>query len=144
MTNDLSEEAQAIEQLIERLTAAWNNHDAGAFSLEFAEDADFTNVFGQNAHGRSEIEGFHTLIFSTVFKDSYLSSKEMTVRFINPDFAAVDIKWEMSGATDPQGNPWPDRKGLLNLITKHENGLWSILIMHNMDLPTTSSPVKIK
>ena len=41
----------------------------------------------------------------------------------------------MTGAIDPAGNAWPDRKGLINLILKQESEGWKILIMHNMDLP---------
>ena len=131
-------EEQSIKQVIEKFTETWNIHDSKAFSLLFAEDADFTNVFGQRAHGRTGIEKIHASIFATMFKESNLSSQETDVRFLNQNLAAVDVIWNMSAATDPQGKPWPDRKGLMNLIMKNDEESWKILIMHNMDFPVTS------
>ncbi len=139
MAQETDNSKQAIEQLLEKYAEAWNIHDAKAFSLLFAEDADFTNVFGQSFHGRSAIEAQHAPIFSTMFRLSHLILTETRVRFLSENLTAVDVPWKMSGATDRQGNPWPDRKGLLNFIMKNEKQIWSILIMHNMDLPVALS-----
>jgi uncharacterized protein (TIGR02246 family) len=137
MTNGMSKEKEAIQRTLSNFEEAWNNHDVKAFSLVFAHDADFTNVFGQTSQGRSAIEQFHAPMFSTMFKDSRLALAESNIRFIKPDVAAVDVMWEMTGATDPSGDPWPERKGLINLIMTNENEDWIILVMHNMDLPET-------
>lgn len=126
---------QAIEQLIEDFTKSWNVHDAKSFASTFAEDADFTNVFGQKAHGRRAVENIHAAIFSTMFKESHLIAEEVVTRFMGEDLAAVDVRWCMSGARDRQGNPWPERNGLMNLVVRKEGRKWSILVMHNMDLP---------
>jgi uncharacterized protein (TIGR02246 family) len=126
---------QAIEAIASRLVAAWNRHDATAFAALYAEDADFTNVFGMSAHGRGQIEAFHAPIFRTMFRDSQLNATETRIRFIRPDVAAVDIRWEMTGARDPMGKEWPQRHGLLNLIATEAGGQWAITVLHNMDLP---------
>jgi hypothetical protein len=43
----------------------------------------------------------------------------------------------MTGARDPHGNPWPERRGLLNwIVTKHGTG-WLIDVSLNMDLPSS-------
>ena len=78
----------------------------------------------------------HAGVFITMLKNSILTITGTTIRFLNNDFAATDITWSMSGATDPKGNAWPDRKGLMNLILKQEADGWRIVIMHNMDLPS--------
>ena len=52
--------------------------------------------------------------------------------------APVDANWKMSGATDPNGNPWTDRNGLMNLIMTADNGEWVITVMHNKDTPGPS------
>ena len=135
MTIENPVDQQAIEQVVRRFEQAWNDHDARAFASVFAEDADFTNVFGMEAHGRTAIEQFHAPMFSTMFKNSRFTPTATRVRFIRPDVAAVDVRWVMSGATDPNGLPWPDRKGLINVVMTRENGEWAILVMHNMDLP---------
>ena len=135
MTTDKNAE-QAIKGLAHALERAWNRRDAHALAEVFAADADFTNVFGMLATGRAAIEGLHAPLFKTMFKDSHLTVTETNVRMIRPDVAAVDVKWTMTGARDPHGNPWPERAGLLNWIaTGHGDG-WLIDVSHNMDLPS--------
>src|SRR5262245_18108203 len=127
---------KAIEELVAALAAAWNRHDARAFAAAFAEDADFTNVFGMVQKGRAGIEAGHAPVFKTMFKDSHLTVTETRVRLIRPDVAAVDVKWTMTGARDPHGNPWPERIGLLNWIVTRHGDRWLIDVSHNMDLPS--------
>jgi uncharacterized protein (TIGR02246 family) len=130
--NDRDE--HAIHSLVDQLMAAWNHHDAHAFAAVFAEDADFTNVIGEGASGRENIEKLHAPMFSTLFKNSHLEYTDIKVRFIRPDIATVDVRWRMTGAADPAGNPWPNRKGLINFVATRENGSWQILVLHNMEL----------
>jgi uncharacterized protein (TIGR02246 family) len=126
----------AIEALAAQLVEAWNRHDAGAFAAAFAKDAEFSNVFGMVQKGRAAIEAAHAPIFKTMFKDSQLAVKETRVRLIRPDVASVDVRWTMTGARDPHGNPWPEREGLLNWIVTDHGGSWLIDVSHNMDLPS--------
>ena len=67
-------------------------------SRVFVEDADFTNVVGMGAHCRLEIEEFHAPLFATEFEDTSLKIAETKIRFIAPEMAAVDARWEMTGA----------------------------------------------
>ena len=125
---------QSIVALINRFVDGWNRHDAKGFAAVFAEDADSTNWRGEGASGRSKIEEFHAPMFATIFKNSHQSYKAIRTRFIRPDVAAVDVHWEMTGATDPQGNPRPDRQGLLSFVMAKNAGEWQIVVMHNLDL----------
>jgi uncharacterized protein (TIGR02246 family) len=124
----------AIAAVVDGFVGAWNQHDAKALAAVFAEDADFTNVRGEGASGRSKIEEFHAPMFATIFKDSHLRDTAIRTRLIRPDVAAVDVHWQMTGATDAQGNPRPDRQGLLNFVMVKNAGKWQILVMHNLDL----------
>jgi uncharacterized protein (TIGR02246 family) len=124
----------AIRAVVDRLMEAWNRHDAHAFAAVFAQDADFTNVIGMGAHGRDKIEEFHAPMFSSLFKNSHQDYTEIKVRFIRPDVATVDVRWHMTGATDPQGNPRPNREGLLNFMATKNKGAWQILVLHNTEL----------
>jgi uncharacterized protein (TIGR02246 family) len=126
---------QAIHDVMAHFVDAWNRHDAHAFSLVFAETADFTNVKGVGASGRVAIEQFHAAVFQTMFKSSHQTASVKSIRFIKPDVAAVDVLWEMTGATDRSGAPVRLRKGLLNFVMTKQGEQWSILVMHNMDLP---------
>jgi len=73
-------------------------------------------------------------MFTTIFKNSHQTYTTIKSRFIRPDVAAVDVHWEMTGAMDAQGNPRPDRLGLLNFVMTKNDGQWQILVMHNLDL----------
>jgi uncharacterized protein (TIGR02246 family) len=126
-----------IRNVLKRVAEAWNKHDAEAFSMTFADDADFTNVRGMSAHGRTEVAKFHAPIFATIFKDSSLKIDYVRVRFIKPDVAAVDEWWEVTGARDHNGRETPLRKGLLNLVMTKHDARWVISVMHNMDLPVS-------
>lgn len=130
-----AEDTAKIRQLLDGFVEAWNRHDARAFSMVFAEDADFTNVRGMSAHGRAAIEAFHAPHFATRFRDSHQRITEFRVRFLKADVAAADASWEMTGARTADGAQRPLRTGLLNLVLGRENGDWLIVVMHNMELP---------
>jgi uncharacterized protein (TIGR02246 family) len=124
-----------IQQLVSSFVSAWNQHDVHLFAQCFAEDADFTNVRGMGAHGRAAIEQFHAPVFETMFKQSHQTATEVRTRFISPDIASVDVRWEMTGSTDRDGTPIPLRTGLLNWLVTRRDGRWLITVMHNQDLP---------
>ena len=131
---DPSKEEDGIRKVLADFVEAWNRHDAKSFSMVFAEDADFTNVAGVSAHGRAEVEKFHAPRFATTFKDTNQRITATGIRFIKPDVAAVDARWEMTGAKSPEGRDIPLRHGLLNFVMTREGEKWYITIMHNMNL----------
>lgn len=126
---------KAIQAVLDTFLDAWNKHNANLFASVFAEDADFTNVVGQSAHGRAAIEAFHAPLFASAFKDSNQTFSSVRIRMVRPDVAAVDAEWRMTGATSRDGRPIPVRRGLLNFTMTKEGGAWQILVMHNMNLP---------
>ena len=65
----------ALEKLVSAFVSSWNAHDAHAFAAVFAEDVDFTNVFGLVSDGRAAVERSHAAIFRTIFKDSVLTTQ---------------------------------------------------------------------
>ena len=125
----------AIRGVMDSFMDAWNHHDAKAWTAVFSEDADFTNVLGVSASGRPDIEQFHANVFATIFKDSHQKYTGIKIRFIRPEVVAVDVHWEMTGSTDPKGNPVPLRQGLLNFTMTKSHDKWQIVVMHNMNLP---------
>jgi uncharacterized protein (TIGR02246 family) len=125
---------RAIRAVMDRFVDAWNHHDAKAFATVFAEDADFTNWRGTGASGRTKIEAFHAPVFATIFSKSHLEYTDIKTRFVRPDVATVDVHWKMSGAIDAQGNPRPEREGLLSFVMANSAGQWEIVVMHNLDI----------
>lgn len=130
-----AKDEEDIRKVLGDFVEAWNKHDAKAFSMVFVEDADFTNVAGVSAHGRAEVEKFHALRFATTFKDTHQKITEIKIRFIKPEVAAVDARWEMTGAKNRDGENIPLRKGLLSFVMTEQGGKWFITVMHNMNLP---------
>jgi uncharacterized protein (TIGR02246 family) len=136
-------ETAAIARTVERFVDAWNQHDAHAFALTFTQDADFTNVAGDHAQGRANVESFHAPAFAGIFKDSHQTAKIRSIRFLTAHLAAVDVDWEMTGAKSPDGTPRLGRKGLLNwVMARQSDGAWLIEIMHNTEL--TDRPTRPK
>ena len=140
----LDDDHRAVQALVSKLVAASNANDVKAFADVFAADADFTNVFGQRAMGRSKIEEFHAPYYSgsrqpgrPSFINAKLTVLENRIRFLRHDVAAVDVKWQQTGAISPDGQPWGTRIGLMNWVVTKEKGTWSIAVMHNMHLPAT-------
>ena len=127
--------AKAVHGIVDGLRAAWNRHDAAAFAQCFSHDAEFTNVFGTTTRGRTEIERNHAFIFSTFLKDSRWTESQAEIRWIRPDIACVNIRWELIGSRDAEGNEWSPRRGLISLVASEAGGEWSIEVFHNMDLP---------
>src|ERR1700685_3824238 len=117
-----------------RFVAGWNDHDAHVFASAFAEDADFTNDRGQSAVGRYLIEQFHAQVFQKMFSKSHLSTEVKKIRFLKPDVAVVDVRWEMTDSVTVDGIPVPYRTGLLALVFTTSGGPWFITVMHEIDL----------
>nr|WP_224246215.1 SgcJ/EcaC family oxidoreductase [Hyalangium gracile] len=137
-----------IRQLIDQQTRAWNDHDATAWSKDFAPDADFVNIVGTVFSGRAEIEKRHAGIFASIFKTS---QSRVTVRrlvFVGPDVAVVDMDHEVTGHSGlPPGVQNTDESGVLRTRMKYvlrkSDGKWQIVSGQNTDVkPAPKSPKK--
>jgi uncharacterized protein (TIGR02246 family) len=139
--NHAADEAAISAVITDRFLAGWNAHDAHLFASAFAPDADFTNVRGMSASGRENIEQFHAQAFQKMFMQSHQTAEVKKVRFLKPDVAIVDVRWEMTGALTPDGVSRPVRTGLLDLVFTSSSGSWLIAVMHNVDLtPVAAAP----
>ena len=128
------EHEQRIAAVVSEFQSAWNAHDATRLSMVFSEDAEFTNVAGRSARGRTEIARFHSPGFATTFKTSRLMIERISIRLVRADVASVDAWWEMTGARTAQGDPRPLRKGQMHLVMTKDGDTWTILVMHNLEL----------
>jgi uncharacterized protein (TIGR02246 family) len=126
------EEAQ-IRQLVLDAIEAWNRHDVRAFTRVYSDDAELTTVIGTTVRGRRAIHDHHAEIFETIFKKSHLTPGEIRIRFLSPEIAVADIRWEMTGALEWDGKEIPDRNGLLHWIVKTERAGWRVKVMHNQE-----------
>jgi len=131
-----------IRNLVGQLMAAWNRHDAAAFSATFSEDADFTNWQGSGAHGRAPIERFHAPLFAGRFRETHMVADEVRVRMLREDLASVDVRCRQTGARDNDDQPRPERHALLVCIVVREPVGWRIKVSHTIDLSNIPSNLR--
>ena len=135
-------DSQSIKIIISDWEKAWNNHDVKAFASVFLPEGEFTNVVGMFVKGKDEIEKFHAPMFSNEpvkgypsFKNATIKIEEPKITVIRPDIVSVDFLWGLDNAMSPDGTASGHRKGLINWIMIKSNSKWSVLIMHNAELP---------
>jgi uncharacterized protein (TIGR02246 family) len=126
----------AIRELQSRQAAAWNQHDAAAYSELFSKEGDVVNVLGWWWKDRAEIKDKLSGAFAWVFRDSQLTITAVQVRLLDPSTAVAHVRWSMDGAKVPPGAPAPPHEGIqLQVLRKHA-GAWLIESFQN----TNSSP----
>ncbi len=134
-TQAQSQDEIAIKKVVTDFETVFNQKDPKATAMFWAADGDNINYLGTLLHGRQEIEKYFQTIFIQYYQTAQNKLFEPSIRFLNADIAAVDVKWEMTGATSPDGKPLPTFKGIMVWTMTKENGNWYIKIMHNVSLP---------
>ncbi|MCI4327693.1 MAG: SgcJ/EcaC family oxidoreductase [Thermoplasmata archaeon] len=130
---------RAIRALVAEFRAGWNAHDAARLSAVFAEDADFTNYRGDQAHGRVGVRAFHASVFEGIFRETVLAIDGLRIRPVREGIASVDVWCSMSGASSREGGLRPPYRELVSLlVTRNESGPWQILVFHSQDLPRSA------
>lgn len=86
-----SSDQSSLETLVEALEDAWNAGDGAGFAAAFADDADFVNVYGMHGRGRTAIAKGHHFIFTTVYKDSKVEYRVVSVRMLAPGVAVLHV-----------------------------------------------------
>lgn len=128
-----SDEA-AIQEILNRMEAAWNVYDSAALAALFAEDAVFIQIFGGQLDGRAAIQGSHQSIFDTIYKGSRARFTLRGIRFVRPDVAVV-----LTGAhLDLQeGGPVREVDARPTMVVAKQDGRWEIVAFQN----TRVSPI---
>jgi hypothetical protein len=57
-----------------------------------------------------------------------------TVRFLKPDLAIVEIRWDNKHTAAPDGTTAPDRAGVWASAMTKENGRWLFKVVRNVML----------
>jgi uncharacterized protein (TIGR02246 family) len=128
-------DSAAIKQVFADFYQNFSRHDAHAASMDFAEDADFTNMRGIHSHGRKEIENRFTSLFHGGLKDATRTDIVRSIRFFSPEVAAVDADTTITGTKAPDGSVVPPRKGLMIVTMTKQNGRWLIGTFHEAEFP---------
>jgi uncharacterized protein (TIGR02246 family) len=134
ISNAEGKDTAGVLKLIGGFQVALFKGDPRAFADLFAEDADFINVIDQSIHGREPIYRHHINVFKNrpaTRKNNVLS---YTVRFLAPDVAASEIKWDNKHTMGPDGTTLPDRDGVWVSVMTRENGVWYFKVVRNVML----------
>jgi uncharacterized protein (TIGR02246 family) len=128
----------AIRNIIQEEITAWNSGDAAAYSRHFAADGTFTNIRGQFFTGRDAFIERHDFIFKGPFHGSTLTQDVVSLKFVRPDVAVVEVLTSVTGIQKLSPGTNMDDKGrlrtrLLQVIVK-DGGEWKIVAYHNTDV----------
>jgi len=139
-------DAAAIKRVFTDFYENFTRHDAHAVALDFAADADFTNMRGTHRHGRKEIEEWMASLFAGILKDSHRTDIVRSIRFLTPDVATVDADTLITGTKASDGSEAPPRNGLMIVTMTKQNGRWMISVFHEAEFPaaraaSASAPV---
>jgi uncharacterized protein (TIGR02246 family) len=137
MSQDSPDET-AIRSIVQEEIAAWNSGDAVAYARHFAEDGTFTNVRGQFFTGRQAFIERHDYVFKGQFHGSTLKQDIVSLKFVRPDVAVVEVLTSVTGYQKLSAGTSADAKGrlrtrLLQVLVK-EKGEWEIVAYHNTDV----------
>src|SRR5438552_17524925 len=74
-----------IRGIVENETNTWNKADAVGYSKDFATNGTFTNIRGQFFTGYDGFLRQHQAIFDTIFKNTNLNQRVISLKFVRPD-----------------------------------------------------------
>ena len=135
-------DSMAINQVFADFFGSFSRQDAHATAMTFAEDGDFTNMFGTHIHGRNEIEQRFVTLFRTSLKTAQRTDTLRSIRFYTPEVAFADADTVITGTKAADGSDIPFRKGLMIVVMTKENGRWLINNFHEAEYPANrTAPV---
>lgn len=134
-------DAAAIKQVFADFYGAFSRQDAHATAMTFAEDGDFTNMFGVHVHGREAIEQRFVGLFKGNLKGTNRTDTVRDIRFYAPNVAFVDADTVITGTKTQDGSVGPVRNGLMIVVMTKQGGKWSISNFHEAEYPSRSVPV---
>ena len=130
----------AIRSIVQDEIVAWNQGDAVAYSRHFAADGTFTNIAGQFFIGHEAFLKQHEVIFKGRFKETRLQQDIVSLKFVRPDVAVVEVLTSVTGVVAGQlaKGTSGDEKGrlrtrLLQVVVK-QGEQWKVVAYHNVDV----------
>jgi uncharacterized protein (TIGR02246 family) len=130
---DKAADEAAIRAKVDAFTAAWNKDDTRTMAAQWSEDGTLVNPFGDEAHGRAEIEKVfiaeHTAE-GAPFKQSTYTVSDVKVQWVTPDAVIVDLKANIAGVKRPDGSAAPDFAHRVAWTLVKKDGGWSAAAAH--------------
>jgi len=136
-----SADSAAIKQVFSDFYESFSRQDAHGTAMTFAEDGDFTNMFGIRVHGREAIEQRFVALFKGNLRSANRTDTVRNIRFYAPEVAFVDAYTVITGTKTADGSVGPVRKGLMIVVMTKQNGRWYISNFHEAEYPNRAAPV---
>ncbi len=133
-TNERQRDEQALLQIIARRDEGWKTFDAELASRDYAPDADWTNAFGLQKHGKAAIFEFLEGAYKVPSMRSRKSTPSTTTfRFIRSDVVSASSYRETIGQGTPSGGVYPTRKTHDLRVFVRDKDKWTIVSHLIMD-----------
>lgn len=132
--NAQNNDSAGVVRTIDEFKVALEGGKPRQFANLFAEDADFTNWVDKLVHGRENIYQHHINVFEHRPLTRTIHVLSHSIRFLTPDVAAVEIRWDNKHTKGPDGTTLPDRDGVWVSVMTKENGRWVFKVARNVML----------
>jgi uncharacterized protein (TIGR02246 family) len=133
----ISSDRSKLQRLVETLEDAWNAGDSSAFAAGFAEDADFVNVYGMHGRGRTAIADGHHFIFTTIYKESKVEYRVVSMRMLASDVALVHVSARLNVPVGPMAGT---HEALWSGVATLCGDAWKFAAFHNTFVKDPPNP----
>jgi len=122
---------EAVHNLPQAFTAAFNKHDGHQLAQMMADDIDLVTVGAMWLHGKRDFEKYHTRLLNGRFHGIKFEVLQVAVRFLRPDIAVVHWSWTAGGDKNPDGTARKRRYGMMTMVAEQRNGSWLVVASQN-------------
>lgn len=119
----------AVLATLDSWNRGWAERDAALAVQDYAEDADWTNAFGDRFQGRDALKEGLDFIFSLnfVMAGDSAGNEYEDVTFLTPDIALIRSKLVREGQQFQNGETMPDRHINHLRVLERRKGEWKIV-----------------
>lgn len=128
---------QTIPEFEAAQQAAWNAHDAGAYTAAFDTNAEIVTSLGWHWAGQAEAASNLSDGFKLVYVRAHLRISDVQVRALTPELASVTLSWSIDGArTIDGGLQAGEQHGFQTQLLQRRGEGW--LVLAQQDTATTA------
>jgi len=125
-------DVKAIEKQVDAMVNSWNKHDHSDMKTYCTTDCDWVNIVGMWWKNLKEVEYSTQFYHQTMFKNTPMVNKGVTVRFVSKDVALVHFKSHIGSFITPDGHKMPEGDDLALLVYTKQNGKWLLTAGENV------------
>jgi uncharacterized protein (TIGR02246 family) len=119
--------------------AAWNAHDAAAYTAAFGQDATIVTAQGWRWTGQADAARNLGDGFKLVYAHAQLRLSDPQIRTLTPDLASVTLAWTIDGARTIEGGASAgEQHGFQTQLLQRRGESW--LILSQQDTMTAAAP----